>query len=90
MASVQHHHQQPLKDLLWIPARGVLPQAAPVIAAPLGVASGSKWYADWTSPGEKTCKNDRNTPDYMVMVSNAAYWLLEDQQTVVPNSLTTS
>jgi hypothetical protein len=52
---------------------------APVTAAPTRVdASGSKWYADWTSSGDETCKNDGNAPEYMV--SNAAYWLLEDQQ----------
>jgi hypothetical protein len=40
------------------------------------LASGTKYYADWTS-GDETCKNDGKAPDYMV--SNSATWLYTDK-----------
>jgi hypothetical protein len=60
--------------------------AAPTTKSPVTAAaaptrfgsSGSKWYADWTSSEDQTCKNDGNAPEYMV--KNGAAWLFEDQQ----------
>jgi len=40
------------------------------------LASGNKWYADWSS-GDETCQNDGQAPQYMV--DNMNLWLYDDR-----------
>lgn len=45
---------------------------ATCLGSSTSLASGNKWYADWTS-GDETCKNDGQAPSYMV--ENDSLWL---------------